>query len=369
VLVVGGGITGAATAWNLAREGVDVMLVERGEIGGAGSGANAGSLHAQLQHSPFVERGTSWAEAYAPATRFLLDSIRMWRGLGDELGEDLEVSLTGGILVASSIEQMRAIEHKVAVEHEQGLSSELLSAADLHARAPYLAEGMVGGEYCADEGKANPLLATAALARAATECGARVMVRTELQGLTREDEGFTALTTAGEVRCRKLVSCGGVETGAIAALANGRVAVSGEPIQASVTEAVEPLIGHLIYYAGAPLTLKQARAGSILIGGGWPARLRGSYPEVSRESLLGNLAVATRVVPEIRHARLIRTWAGFVNATSSWLPLIGELPGSPGLFIGAFPYMGFTAGPLLGRVLADLVRGKQPEADISAFSP
>jgi glycine/D-amino acid oxidase-like deaminating enzyme len=293
----------------------------------------------------------------------------VWRGLGDELGEDLEVSLTGGILVADSVEQMRAIERKVAVEHEQGLSSELLSAADLRQHAPYLAEDMAGGEYCADEGKANPLLATAALARAAAESGARIMARTELRALTREGEGFTALTSAGEVRCRRLVSCGGVEAGAITALLDSRVAVSGEPIQASVTEAVAPIIGHLIYYAGAPLTLKQARAGSILIGGGWPARLRGTRAEVSRESLIANLAVAARVMPEVRRARLIRTWAGFVNATDSWLPVIGELPGVPGLFIGAFPYMGFTAGPLLGRVLADLVRGRRPEPDISAFSP
>ncbi len=367
--MVGGGITGAATAWNLARSGVEVLLVERGEIGAAGSAANAGSLHAQIQHSPFVERGMKWAEAYAPATRFLLDSIRVWRGLGEELGEDLEVSLTGGILVADSSEQMRAIERKVAVEHEQGLSSELLSAADLHAHAPYLAEQMVGGEYCADEGKANPLLATAALVRAATEAGARVMARTELRSLTQEDEGFSAVTSAGEVRCRRLISCGGVDAGAITALVHRHVSVGGEPIQASVTEAVAPIIGHLIYYAGAPLTLKQARAGSILIGGGWPARLRGGRPEVSRESLIGNLTVAARVMPEIRHARLIRTWAGFVNATSSWLPVIGELPGAPGLFIGAFPYMGFTAGPLLGRVLADLVCGRQPEADITPFTP
>lgn len=369
VLVVGGGITGAATAWNLARAGVEVVLVERGEIGAAGSGANAGSLHAQLQHTPFVERGITWAEAYAPATRFLLDSIRVWRGLGDELGEDLEVSLTGGILVADSAEQMRAIERKVAIEHDQGLNSELLSAADLRARAPYLAADMVGGEYCADEGKANPLLATAALVRAATDCGARVMVRTELHSLRMEDNGFTALTSGGEVRCRKVISCGGIEAGAVTALAHGRVSVSGEPIQASVTEAVAPMIRHLIYYAGAPLTLKQARAGSILIGGGWPARLEGNRPAVNRESLIANLTVAARVVPAIGHARLIRTWAGFVNATPTWLPLIGELPACPGLFVGAFPYMGFTAGPLLGRVLADLASGKRPEAEISAFSP
>jgi sarcosine oxidase subunit beta len=369
VLVVGGGITGAATAWYLARRGVEVVLVERDEIGAAGSGANAGSLHAQLQHAPFIERGESWARAYAPATRFLLDSIRLWRGLSTELGEDLEVSLTGGILVADSAEQMRAIERKVVIEHEQGLNSELLSGADLHERAPYLAGRMVGGEFCADEGKANPLLATAALARAAAACGANVMSRTELRSVTSEPAGFRALTSAGEIRCRRLISCTGVDVAPITALAGARVTVGGEPIQASVTEAVAPLIRHLIYFAGAPLTLKQARAGSILIGGGWPADLHDGRPQVSRESLLSNLAVAASVVPEVAHARLLRTWAGFVNATASWLPVIGELPGTPGLFVGAFPYMGFTAGPLVGRTLAELVCGQPPDADISAFSP
>ncbi|MGH2930791.1 MAG: NAD(P)/FAD-dependent oxidoreductase, partial [Solirubrobacteraceae bacterium] len=293
VLVVGGGITGTAAAWYLAQEGVDVMLVERAEIGAAGSAANAGSLHAQLQHAPFVERGVSWARSYAPATRFLLESIEVWRGLGDALGEDLEVSLSGGILLADSVEQMRAIERKVAVEHEQGLSSELLTPADLQRYAPYLSPTMIGGELCADEGKANPLLATVALARAAVRCGARVMARTELLALTRERGAFSALTSAGAVRCQQVVSCGGIDAGAITALAQARVAVGGEPIQASVTETVAPLIKHLIYYAGAPLTLKQARAGSILIGGGWPAKLRGKQPQVSRESLIGNMEVAT----------------------------------------------------------------------------
>lgn len=369
VLVVGGGITGTATAWYLAQQGVDVILIERGEIGSAGSGANAGSLHAQLQHSPFVERGISWADAYAPATRFLLESIGIWRGLSDALGEDLEVSLSGGILIADSDAQMRAIERKVAVEHTQGLNSELLSAADLRELAPYLSERMIGGEFCSDEGKANPLLATAALARAATTAGARVMLRTELRALTRDNASFSALTSAGAVHCRSVVSCGGVDAGAITALAKARVAVGGEPIQASVTEAVTPLIKHLIYYAGAALTLKQARAGSILIGGGWPALLRRGRPEVSRESLIGNMEVATRVMPGLTGARLIRTWAGFVNATDSWLPVIGEMPGVPGLFVGAFPYMGFTAGPLVGKVLAALICGRQPEVDVSAFTP
>jgi glycine/D-amino acid oxidase-like deaminating enzyme len=97
--------------------------------------------------------------------------------------------------------------------------------------------------------------------------------------------------------------------------------------------------------------------------------MRDGVPMVDRGNLLANLEVARRVVPAIADARLLRTWAGFVNATDSWLPVIGEIGSVPGLFIGAFPFMGFTAGPLLGRVLADLALGRAAEIDISAFAP
>jgi sarcosine oxidase subunit beta len=370
VLLVGGGITGAATAWYAAQSGLDVMLVDRGELGAAGSSANAGSLHAQIQNATYVQRGDEWARAYAPATRFMLESIEIWRELDRTLGTDLEVALNGGILIAETEAQMRSIERKVELEHQQGLRSELLSREDLLKLAPYVSEKMVGGEFCPHEGKANPLLATAAFARAALRAGARVRPRTGVASVAQEREGFAVLTDdGGTIACRRLVSCGGTDAGAITAMLGVPLKVGGEPIQASVTETVQPLIKHLLYFAGGALTLKQARIGSILIGGGWPSMLKDGIPQVSRESLLANLEIAVKVVPAVAGARLLRTWSGFVNATDSWLPLIGPVPGVKGLFIGAFPYMGFTAGPLLGRTLTELLRGEQPQADISAFRP
>ncbi len=345
MLLVGGGITGAATAWYAAQAGLDVILVDRSELGAAGSSANAGSLHAQIQHATYAQRGDAWAQAYAPATRFMLESIEIWRELSDLLDTDLEVALNGGILVAETEEQMRSIERKVELEHQQGLKSDLLSKADLQALAPYVSDKMVGGEICHHEGKANPLLATAAFARAALREGARIRPRTGVMSITQERDGFKAVTDSGAtIACRRLVSCGGIEAGAITAMLGVPLKVGGEAIQASVTETVQPLIKHLLYFAGGALTLKQARVGSILIGGGWPSRLRDGVPSVSRESLLSNLEIAVKVVPAVAGARLLRTWSGFVNATDSWLPLIGPIPGVEGLFIGAFPYMGFTAG-------------------------
>ena len=366
---MGGGVTGTATAWYLACAGASVTLLERGELGAGSSGANAGSLHAQIQHSTYVERGDVWARAYAPATRFMLESIELWRSLGDELGEDLEVSLSGGLLVAETEAELALIRRKVALEREQGLTPELLSASDLRSVAPYLADNLVGGELCPQEGKANPLLATVALGRAAQRAGARLRTRTEVLGVVREGDGFVAWTSAGPVSARAVVSCAGIDAGAVTGMLGAPVAVGALAIQASVTEVVAPLIRHLLYFAGAPLTLKQARIGSILIGGGWPARLRDGIPRVDPDNLLANLEVARDVVPAIAGARLLRTWTGFVNATDSWLPLIGEIPAAPGLFVGAFPFMGFTAGPLLGRTLAELALGRSPQVDISAFAP
>jgi sarcosine oxidase, subunit beta len=369
VLVVGGGITGSATAYRLAQAGADVVLVERHDLNTQGSGYNAGSLHAQLQHEPFLELGEDWARAYAPATAFLAEATTLWQTIGGELGADLEAAILGGILVAATEAQLRDVERKVRIEREQGLDVELLDAADLQRIAPYISDAMVGGELCRSEGKANPLLAGPAFARAAKAHGARLLLHTDLVALERDERGFLATTSTGTIAARRVVSCGGIDAGRVTQLLGVPLPVESHAIQVSVTEPVAPLVTHLIYFAGDMLTLKQARVGSLLIGGGWPARVSANgTPHVSPESLRANLALAQTVVPALAEARLLRSWAGFVNGVENWLPIIGEIERVPGLYVGVFPWMGFTAGPLMGRVLADLVLGRS-ERDLAPFSP
>ena len=114
--------------------------------------------------------------------------------------------------------------------------------------------------------------------------------------------------------------------------------------------------------------MKQARAGSLLIGGGWPARTDPvtGYPRVDLRSLRANLAVALRVAPSIGDVLVIRSWAGIGTGTPDERPVIGRLPGVPRVLVGLFPYLGLTAGPLMGRVLAALILGRDPGLDIGA---
>ena len=154
VLVVGGGITGTATALRLAQAGADVVLIERFDLNTQGSGSNAGSLHSQLQHEPFLHKGEAWARAYAPATAFLVESTGLWLTLADELGDDLEVAILGGILVAETEAQMRDIERKVRIEREQG-STPRCSLRAICSRSPRTSPSAWSAERSA-AGRARP---------------------------------------------------------------------------------------------------------------------------------------------------------------------------------------------------------------------
>jgi len=188
-IVIGGGLAGTATAYYLAKAGVGTLLLERGDLNTQASGSNAGSLHAQIAYEPFSLQGDEWAREFAPVIRLLKESIEIWRGLPQELGADLEVSLQGGLIVARTAAEMRMLERKAALERSVGLEVELLSRADLLARAPYLAESIIGGTFCAIEGKANPLRAAPAFAAAAERLGARIERRAEVVGISRRERG------------------------------------------------------------------------------------------------------------------------------------------------------------------------------------
>lgn len=370
VVVVGGGISGCATSYYLARAGHGVVLAEEGDLNTAGSGRNAGSLHGQLQFEPYRTNGRQWALDYLPALRFLNDSLDIWRTLGDELGTDLEVSTKGGLLVAQTEEDASQVAEKVRLEAAHGFPAELVTGSALRSLAPYLSPAMVAAEYCASEGKANPLLAAPAFARAARHHGARLLTGTRVLSVGQRGGGFEVATSGPTIRCAKVVLAAGGQIPGLAARLGITLPITDEPVQVHATEPMAPVISHLVYYAGGRLTLKQARSGTLLIGGGWPASVDAAtgYPTVSTASMRQNLRVAAHVAPWIGSVQVIRAWAGLGNATPDLRPLIGEIPAAPGAFVGMFPHMGLTAGPLMGQVLTALVEGRDPGRELDSFA-
>ena len=347
-----------------------MLLLEQHDLNTQASGRNAGSLHGQIQHEPFLHLGEEWARSFVPALSLLTDSLALWRTLSDELDVDLEVSIGGGLLVAEDEQQLRDIERKVAIEQAAGQPVRMLDRAELQRIAPYVSDAMVGGELAEHEGKTNSLLAAPAFARAALRAGALIETRTAVTGIDTDRVGFRLRTSRGDVTCRRLALTAGTDLARFGTMLGVELPVSAEPVQVSVTEAVAPLVPHLVYFAGEKLTLKQARTGALLIGGGWPARLRADgSPTTDPASLRANLRVAQKVVPAVGSAQLLRTWVGVGNGTPDHRPILGPVGATPGLVVGMFPSMGLTAGPLMGRLVADVLLGRDPQRDLEPFRP
>ncbi len=369
ILVIGGGIAGLMTAWYLAEDGADVMLVDARDFGTQASGANAGSIHLQLQYPEFVKYGEGWARAYAPCLGFLKDSLALWQDLPARLGEDLDVKLAGGLVVANDAAQMRRIEAKARIETAAGLDMQVLGQTDLRHLAPYLSEDAIGAGFCPGEGKANPLRVTPALVTAAQRAGAVLERHTDVTGIAPEAGGYKVSTTRGEIRAGRIVNAAGAAAGTIAAMLGLELQIDGFPLQVTVTEPIAPLIPHLVYSAAGKLTLKQVANGGCVIGGGWAARERGDGSlETDPKSLTGNMATAVGVVPAMAGVQAVRTWTAWVNGTPDWRPIIGAAPGCPGVFLALFPWVGFSAGPMTARVIADLVLGRAPSVPLAGVS-
>ena len=369
VLVIGGGITGLMCAWYLAEDGADVILVDALDFGTQASGANAGSIHLQIQYPEFVSLGNEWARAYAPSLRLLAESTRLWRKLPSLVGEDLDVELAGGLVVATNESQLRHIEAKARIEADHGVHTEVLDRNELFQIAPYLSDEAIGAGFCALEGKANPLRATPAIAAAAGRAGATLLPNTRVTGLERCSEGYDVRTTAGNIRARRVVNASGASAGRISAMLGISLQIEGSPLQVTVTEPIAPLIPHLVYSAAGKLTLKQVANGGCIIGGGWSADIRrNGMLAANPGNLAENMAIAVDVVPAMAGVHALRNWTAWVNGTPDWRPILGEVPGHPGFFLALFPWVGFSAGPITARVTADLVLGREPIMPLEGIS-
>jgi len=369
IIVIGGGAIGTATLYNIAKSGANVALLEEFDLNTQASGRNAGSLHGQIQYEPFEELGIQWAKTFLHGLGILADSLAIWKTLSDELGVNLEVASNGGLMIAENDSNMRHLEKKVELENSIGINSRMLSSTELQEIAPYISKKMVGGSISPIEGKANPLLLAPAFAEAAKRFGAKVFTKQKVTAITRDGSRYRLETDSGTFHADKVVICANA---GIPLLGNGigvSIPIDDAPVQVSVTEQVEKFVHHLVYFTSEKLTFKQANSGSLLIGGGWPARYNAQgAPILNPDSLRRNLRVALKVVPKIADIRVIRTWIGVGNGTPDHNPIIDEIRSMPGIFVGMYPYMGFTASPLMGQLISELVLNGKTERDISPFA-
>lgn len=370
VAIIGGGLMGCAAAYYLAKGGVDVAVLERASVNREASGANAGSLHLQIYIHPHFPN--DWIERIRPSIALMREAAKGWATMESELETDCGIRLGGGLWVAETPDEMRLIEKKVAAERSMGVESTVLSRAEITAIAPYLGPHVIGGSFLEGEGFADPLLVTPAHINAAARHGARFFADAPARAITRESDGGLVIETGrGAFHARQIISAAGAWTAELGRMVGLKIPVTGAAGQVMVTEGRPPIMrDHLLQHVGKGLTLKQSQNGTFIIGGGWP----GSYDRIRRrcvpllDSIVGNCWVATRTVPEIAHAQLVRSWSGMGSGVPDGLPIIGESSAVKGFHVLYAP-LGFTMGPICGRVFAENFLTGDAMVPVAPYTP
>jgi glycine/D-amino acid oxidase-like deaminating enzyme len=360
VLVIGGGLAGLCTAYFLAKDGADVLLVERDEAGMAASTANAGSLHVQLLSYDFTEETPEDGGPAAHTLPLAPRSIALWKQIAEEAGESLGIRTEGGLMLADSSAGMDWLHRKSAMERRWGIESHILGANELRDLAPALSDTMLGADFVPAEGYGDPLRGTMAVLKLAQRHGARVFRGAEVCAIERDGAAWRVTTSKGVITAGRVVNATGPWAARIGRMVGLELPVTGTVQQVIVTDPVPPLTHHLVALAHRHLSLKQQASGGFLVGGGW----FGGFDTASgrtqnlRRSIEGNLWVCARVLPVLRSLHIVRSWTG-INPAIDRAPLLGEAPGLPGFF-NAVTANGYTLGPVVGQITADAVRRDEP---------
>jgi sarcosine oxidase subunit beta len=358
VVIVGGGLVGASTAFHLrAEHAMSVVLIERDRVGSQASGVNFGNVRRQgrfLPQLPLAHRSRS-----------------IWGQLGRLLGDDCEFIASGHLKVAYDDAELAELEHWAGEARHWGLDIEMLGANTLRARHPWLGPDVVGAGHSPQDGHANPRLAAPAFARAARRLGATILEHTAVTAVERDGAGFAVLGEQGVLaRARVLVNAAGAWGGRIAQLFGEPVPIEARGPQMSVTEPLPYFISPVLGTTSAKLYARQVTRGNVVFGGGERVEVQMDPPRarVLPERMHGQWHELLRLVPGLRGTQVLRTWSGVEGYLSDMIPIMGPSATMPGL-LHAFGFCGhgFQLAPGVGAVIAELAATGATSTPIDAF--
>ncbi len=355
IVIIGAGIMGTSLAYFLARAGQDVCVVDKGVVGGEGTGRSAGWV--RQSRRPPAELSLT------------MRSIQLWKMLAEESDLDFEYRQHGNLGLAWNEKDVADKMAMVERQRAAGLECYFLDRDETRALIPAVTDAYLGGDYCPADGSAEPYLANVALSRAATRLGATIHEHREVTGIQVVDGKVSAvLTASGAIATGVVVNAAGAWAPVIGRMVGLRIPATVCRSHLLVTERLPPFLEPLVD-AGSYGYFRQALSGNLLIGySSLPV------PNYNRRVTYEAVTVAARrmstLIPLLRGASVIRSFTGFTVWTPDFLPIVGPVKQPRGFFMAAeFSGTGLAMGPVCGELMAELMLHGRTSLPIDAFSP
>lgn len=406
VVIIGGGIVGVSTAWFLAKQGVDVVLCEKGHIAGEQSSRNWGWVRCQGRDRREMP--------------MMIESMNIWRGLEVEIGEDVGFTQSGCLYLARNEKQLEKYADWLPAAREFGLDTRIIEGKELDQHVKDASSQWIGAMYTASDAWAEPHKATQAIARAAIRSGAKIQTSCAVRGIETEGGRLSAVVTEhGSIRTSTALCAAGAWTsmfcrslgitvpqlqvrGTVARTAPADVVLNGAVFDKRIgirrrrdggyTLAHGTVLDHFI----TPSTIRFAfkflpalvhELGALRISFGRPffdelgapvkwaldkespfEQTRVLSPEPNKNVLKNIRKNFDEVFPQLAGTRIVESWAGMVETTPDVVPVMCEHESIPGFHIGTgLSGHGFGIGPGAGKALAGMLTGTDVGLDMTPF--
>jgi sarcosine oxidase subunit beta len=362
VVIIGGGVHGLAIAYYLSKLGMkNIAVLEKGYIGGGGSGRNTAIIRSNYRTPEGVA--------------FYDESVRLYENLSVTLGYNVFFSQQGHLSIAHQESTMNGLRVRGEVNKLLGVDSRLIDAKEIKELvpsidiSPRMRYPILGALYHPPGGTIRHDAVVWGYGKEADRQGVSIHPFTEAVGISTDKGCVTAVQTSrGAIKTGTVVNATAGFCSIVSKLAKIELPVVTHPLQAFVTEPLTAFLDHVVVSATLHVYASQTDRGELVIGSEIDP-----YSSYSTRSTLAFLqssaAHIVELFPCLRHVKVLRQWAGICDMTPDFSPIMGEVPGLKGfiLDVGWGTY-GFKAGPVAGKRIAELIwTGKTPKL-IEPFS-
>ncbi|MGI6484802.1 MAG: NAD(P)/FAD-dependent oxidoreductase [Tepidanaerobacteraceae bacterium] len=348
IVILGGGIMGATIAYNLAKRGKEVVVIEKDEFCGGTSGTSAALL---------------WIQDKQPEhyLKMAIDSIKAYDTFEEELGSKIEYKRTGAIELLRNEKEFSWGMRLAEAQNKAGYDVTHLSPEETVKKEPIVNPQVLGSLYSKLDGQVNPFLLVNAFLKAAKRSGAEVYTFTEVKDFSVKGSVIKeVITNKGKIKPKIVVCAAGIYSKAIAKLLGIKVPIHPERGFFLVTERMPPVLNHVV--TGA----RQDASGNILLG-----LIQDPTAEIDRKMYIYGMRLAAkdafRDFPGIRGVNVIRSFTGIRCLPDDMLPILGPTRKISNFWI-AVTHHAFTMCGSLGPMAAELICGERDTKSIPYYA-
>jgi sarcosine oxidase subunit beta len=362
VVIVGAGGHGLATAYYLARNhGItNVAVLERGWLAGGNMARNTTIIRSNY----LCEESAALYE----------HALKLWEVLPEELDYDFLFSQRGVLNLAHTLQDVREGTRRVNANRLGGVDAEWLDTDQVREFCPIVNTSpdvrypVLGATLQPRAGIAKHDHVAWALARRADEYGVDLIQGCEVTGFLRDGDRVVGVqTNRGPIAAGRVALAAAGHSSVLAELAGLRLPVQSHPLQALVSELLEPVHPTVVMSNHVHVYVSQAHKGELVMGAGVDAYngygQRGSFHMIEHQ-----MAAALELFPIFARAHVLRTWGGIVDVTPDASPIIGPTP-VPNLYLNCgWGTGGFKATPSSGWVYAHTIATGEPHPLAAPFA-